>query len=85
LTAGIVLAVSTLTGDGPTAYLFYAFAGTALIWIFHKDNIERLLKGQERKLEFRRHEPSDGGDGAGVGAGSGGGPDAAPDSSPDGG
>jgi glycerol-3-phosphate acyltransferase PlsY len=55
LTAGIVLAATTLATDGPPAYLFYAFAGTVLIWVFHKDNIVRLLDGTERKLEFRRH------------------------------
>ncbi len=57
-TGGIVLAATTLTTDGPTAYLFYAVAGAGLIWVFHKDNIERLLDGTERRLEFRRHAPT---------------------------
>jgi len=55
LTAGIVLAATTLATDGPPAYLLYAVAGTALIWIFHADNIRRLRDGTERKLDFRRH------------------------------
>lgn len=58
LTAGIVLAATTLATSGPPAYLFYAFAGTVLIWAFHKDNVARLLDGTERKLEFRRHDPT---------------------------
>jgi glycerol-3-phosphate acyltransferase PlsY len=56
LVSGVVLAATTLATDGPPAYLFYAVAGATLIWIFHKDNIERLRDGTERKLEFRRHE-----------------------------
>lgn len=58
LVSGIVLATTTLATDGPPAYVFYSIAGAALIWIFHKDNIDRLRNGTERKLEFRRHEPT---------------------------
>jgi len=25
-----------------------------MIWLFHLDNIQRLLKGSERRIEFRR-------------------------------
>jgi glycerol-3-phosphate acyltransferase PlsY len=58
--SGVVLIAVTLASDGPTAYLFYAVVGSGLIWLFHRDNIDRLLHGQERRLEWRgwRHRPS---------------------------
>lgn len=34
----------------PPVYIVYAVAATAMIWLFHSDNIQRLLRGQERKL-----------------------------------
>jgi glycerol-3-phosphate acyltransferase PlsY len=78
LVAGIVLAATTIATDGPTAYLFYAVAGTALIWFFHRDNIQRLLNGTERKLEFRRgHDPATGVSGSGAGGSGTGGSGAA--------
>ncbi len=56
LVAGLSLAATTLANGGPTAYVAYAVVGTALIWLFHLDNIRRLLAGTERKLDFRRSE-----------------------------
>ena len=37
----------------PPAYAVYAIAGSALIWMFHADNIQRLRKGEERRIEWR--------------------------------
>jgi glycerol-3-phosphate acyltransferase PlsY len=54
LVAGAALAVVTVASNGPTAYLAYGLAGTALIWLFHLDNIQRLLAGTERKVDWRR-------------------------------
>lgn len=48
--AGVVLAAIVLVGAAPEAYLWYALGGPALIWLFHWDNIGRLLRGQERKF-----------------------------------
>lgn len=49
-TAGILLAIATaVTPLDPWIYL-YAAGGTGLIWLFHTDNIQRLLAGQERKI-----------------------------------
>lgn len=49
-TAGILLAIVTaVTPLDPWIYL-YAAGGTGLIWLFHADNIQRLLAGQERKI-----------------------------------
>jgi acyl phosphate:glycerol-3-phosphate acyltransferase len=36
----------------PPAYLVYAAVGPALIWIAHADNIERLIRGTERKFDL---------------------------------
>ncbi len=32
----------------------YAVGAAGLIWLFHIDNIQRLLAGTERRIEFRR-------------------------------
>jgi acyl phosphate:glycerol-3-phosphate acyltransferase len=48
--AGVVVAIIVLIGAAPTVYLLYAIAGPVLIWIFHADNIDRLLHGRERRF-----------------------------------
>ncbi len=40
------------SGTIPPAYLAYAVAGPALIWLAHADNIERLIHGTERKFDL---------------------------------
>lgn len=40
------------SGSVPPAYLVYAVAGPALIWLAHADNIERLIHGTERKFDL---------------------------------
>jgi acyl phosphate:glycerol-3-phosphate acyltransferase len=35
-------------------YAVYAIGAAAMIWLFHIDNIQRLLAGTERRIEFRR-------------------------------
>ena len=59
----LVLIILALTGPGlgdiplisdvPLGYAWYGIVGGALIVIRHKDNIERLLKGTERKIGQR--------------------------------
>ena len=49
---GLLIAVGAF-GMHP-AYAVYAVGGAAMIWLFHSDNIQRLLNGQERRIEFRR-------------------------------
>ena len=34
----------------PIAYLVYAFIGTVIVIVMHRDNIARLVAGKERKL-----------------------------------
>ena len=48
--AGVLLAWATATYNlDPWLYL-YAAGGTLLVWLFHTDNIQRLLAGTERKI-----------------------------------
>jgi glycerol-3-phosphate acyltransferase PlsY len=48
--AGILLAIATATVPLDPWMYVYAVVGTALVWLFHLDNIQRLLHGQERKI-----------------------------------
>ena len=49
---GLLIAVFVF-GMHP-AYAVYAVAGAAMIWLFHTDNIRRLLAGEERRIELKR-------------------------------
>jgi glycerol-3-phosphate acyltransferase PlsY len=49
---GMLIAV-VVFGMHPV-YAVYAVAGATMIWLFHSDNIRRLLAGQERRIEWRR-------------------------------
>ena len=44
------LVIIALTGHAPSVYIWYGAIAAALVVVQHKDNIERLLKGEERKL-----------------------------------
>ena len=50
---GVAVVAIALAAQLPAGYVFYAVAVPALIWLFHHDNIGRLLSGRERKIEFR--------------------------------
>jgi glycerol-3-phosphate acyltransferase PlsY len=39
-------------GAVSAAYVLYAIAGAALVWLAHADNIERLIHGKERKFDL---------------------------------
>ena len=53
---GILLAILVYTVPlDPFLYVF-AVGGTGLVWLFHWDNIGRLLRGQERKIGAPRPE-----------------------------
>ena len=45
-----VLVPLTIMNGFPIEYLFYALAGTIIIFVMHRDNIARLISGNERKL-----------------------------------
>jgi glycerol-3-phosphate acyltransferase PlsY len=50
----LLLAALSISGTVPIEYLVYALGGVILIWLFHLDNIQRLLSGSERQIEWRR-------------------------------
>jgi glycerol-3-phosphate acyltransferase PlsY len=49
----VVIATVVLYGLSPL-YAAYAIVAGGMIWLFHLDNIQRLLAGSERRIEFRR-------------------------------
>lgn len=52
LVGGIALLAAIPLGPLPGAYALYAVVGTLMIWLFHADNIQRLLAGEERRIEW---------------------------------
>ena len=48
--AGVAVIVVALAWRLPPIYVGYAFGGAGLIWLFHHDNIRRLLAGEERRF-----------------------------------
>jgi len=46
----ITLAVQVVATGLPPALLVFAIGGAVLIWLFHLDNIGRLVRGEERKF-----------------------------------
>ena len=47
-----MLLVLLLVPATPLPYVIYTAVGTALIWLAHADNIDRLLHGTERKFDL---------------------------------
>jgi glycerol-3-phosphate acyltransferase PlsY len=47
----MLLIAAVAAGAVPPAYLAWAAAGPALVWLAHRDNIVRLLRGEERKFD----------------------------------
>jgi glycerol-3-phosphate acyltransferase PlsY len=50
VSGAIVILVFALVGIVPFEYMFYGIIGATLIVYKHRDNIVRLLRGEERKL-----------------------------------
>ncbi len=50
----LAVVVTVVAWQYDPLYAVYAIAAAGLIWLFHIDNIQRLLAGTERKIEFRR-------------------------------
>jgi glycerol-3-phosphate acyltransferase PlsY len=48
--AGVALVIAAALTNQPPIYYGYAVAGPLLIWLFHHDNIARLLAGKERRF-----------------------------------
>jgi glycerol-3-phosphate acyltransferase PlsY len=52
---GGVLMAATVAVQGLSPWLYvYAVGGAGLVWLFHLDNIGRLLRGEERKIHLGR-------------------------------
>ena len=51
--AGVIVVGAVLVQGLPLAHLVYAIGAPALIWYFHRDNVQRLLAGQERTIDNR--------------------------------
>jgi glycerol-3-phosphate acyltransferase PlsY len=49
----IVIGMAILYQLSPL-YVVYAVGAAGMIWLFHLDNIQRLLAGSERQIEWRR-------------------------------
>lgn len=47
---GVLLAIATATIPLDPWMYVYAVGGAGLVWLFHWDNIGRLLRGEERKI-----------------------------------
>ena len=50
---GVIVVAIVLIQGLPLAHLIYAIGAPALIWYFHRDNVERLLAGTERTIDNR--------------------------------
>ena len=50
ISGAILVAIIVIQGLSP-AHLIYAVGGPVLIWLFHFDNIERLMAGRERTID----------------------------------
>ena len=49
--AALVIAAFVWIGWNHPSALLFAIVGAALVWIAHRDNIDRLVKGEERKFD----------------------------------
>ncbi len=52
--AAVVIIVMTIAFDQSGLYVIYALVAGGMIWLFHLDNIQRLLAGSERRIEWRQ-------------------------------
>ena len=50
LLGGVAMVIWTAVAHLPPIYYVYGVGAPGLIWLFHADNIQRLLSGQERRL-----------------------------------
>ena len=46
----VALIILAITGHAPVEYIWYGVIGAAVVIGLHKDNIQRLIKGEERKI-----------------------------------
>lgn len=58
LTGALFVLVFMVAGWIDPAWLWYVIPGEAIIWLAHKDNIARLLAGEERRFQPRDRQPT---------------------------
>jgi acyl phosphate:glycerol-3-phosphate acyltransferase len=56
--AGVLMALTVATQNLDPWLYVYAVGGWGLVWYFHLDNIGRLRRGEERKLNIGRSKPA---------------------------
>jgi glycerol-3-phosphate acyltransferase PlsY len=64
LAGGIAMVVVTAVAPLAPIYFVYGVGVPGLIWLFHHDNIGRLLRGEERQIGGRSNGASDASDGS---------------------
>jgi len=52
--AAAVIIATVVLFQLPILYALYAIGAGGLVWLFHIDNVQRLLAGTERRIEFRQ-------------------------------
>ncbi len=52
--AAATIVIMAIAFNQSSLYIWYALVAGGMIWIFHLDNIQRLLAGSERRIEWRR-------------------------------
>ena len=50
IAGGTTLIVVAITGDVPTAYIWFGVIGVPLVVVRHRENIGKLFRGEERKI-----------------------------------
>ena len=61
---GLLLIPCVALGLNPPSDLIFAAVGVAIVWYAHRDNIGRLMRGEERKIEFSTSPAEAGGSGS---------------------
>jgi glycerol-3-phosphate acyltransferase PlsY len=59
----LLLVACVALGLNPPSDLIFAAAGVVIVWYAHRDNIGRLMRGEERKIEFSTSPDGGGGSG----------------------
>jgi acyl phosphate:glycerol-3-phosphate acyltransferase len=50
----VAITVLVVAGGQSPLYVLYGLVAGGMIWVFHLDNIQRLIAGSERRIEWRR-------------------------------
>ncbi len=58
LVGALIVVFFMVVGWIDPAWLWYVIPGEAIVWIAHKDNIQRLLAGEERKFQPGDRQPT---------------------------